>query len=150
MKANRINGKRLTQWALFAFAWALALTLPGCAYRLPAARLPSQQRLRVVANSPEHYVLRLRIRESHEYRVPSDGRVTLDIPGYRAACSVYLFGVIRVQRGASPFTARTMDVLVGGKIVRRLSLKGIAALPADGEGYHLLTVRAEVNRSLPK
>jgi hypothetical protein len=33
--------------------------------------------------------------------------------------------------------------MFGGKIVRQLSLKEIAALPADGEGYHLLTVRAE-------
>ena len=95
----------------------------------------------VVGPSPENYVLRLRIREPRDYQVPADGRVTLDIPGYRAACSVYLFDKLRIQRGANPFTARTIDVVVGGKTIRQLSLKEISALPADSERYHLSTVR---------
>jgi len=104
--------------------------------------LPSQQRLKVAAASPEAYILRLRIREPRDYRVPADGRVTLDVPAYRAGCSVYLFDKLRIQRGANPFTARTIDVVAGGKILRQLSLKEISALPVDPEGYHLLAVKA--------
>jgi hypothetical protein len=104
--------------------------------------LPSQHRLRVVANSPEAYVVRLRINEPHNYQVPADGRVMLDAPGHRAGCSVYLFDKFRIQSGANPFTARTIDLLAGGKVTRQLSLKEISALPVDAEGYHLLTVRA--------
>ena len=103
--------------------------------------LPSQQRLKVAVPSPEAYVLRLRIREPRDYRVPADGRVTLDIPAYRVGCSVYLFDKIRI-RGANPFTAKTVDVVASGKIIRQLSLKEIYALPADPEGYHLLAVKA--------
>lgn len=73
-----------------------------------------------------------------EYPVPTDGRVALDVPGYRGACSVYLFNKIRIRRGANPFTEKTIDVVVAGKLARRLSLEDVAALPTDTEGYHLL------------
>jgi hypothetical protein len=141
MKTRRIQPNRLIAAASFGFASTLNFILAGCAYRLPVPMLPSQQRLKVVSASPDAYVLRLRIREPRDYQVPADGRVTLDIPGYRAACSVYLFDKLRIQGGANPFTARTIDVVVGGKITRQLSLNEISALPADAEGYHLLTVR---------
>jgi hypothetical protein len=142
MKTRRIQSNRLIAAASFGFVLTLNFTLAGCAYRLPAPMLPSQQRLKVVGVSPEAYVLRLRIREPRDYRVPADGRVTLDVPSYRAGCSVYLFDKLRIQRGANPFTARTIDVVVGGRITRQLSLKEISALPADAQGYHLLTVRS--------
>jgi hypothetical protein len=142
MKIGRIKSIPLIPAASFGFVLALNFALAGCAYRLPAAMLPSQQRLKVAAASPEAYVLRLRIREPSDYRVPPDGRVTLDVPAYRAGCSVYLFDKLRIQRGANPFTARTIDVVAGGKITRQLSLKEISALPVDPEGYHLLAVRA--------
>jgi hypothetical protein len=66
----------------------------------------------------------------------------LDVPAYRPACSVYLFNQIRVRRGANPFYEKTVGIVVGGKTVRSLSLKEITSLPVDGEGYHVLTVRA--------
>jgi hypothetical protein len=141
MKTNQIKSKRIITAASFGFLLTLNFTLAGCAYRLPAPMLPSQYRLKVVANSSQAYVLRLRIREPRDYQVPTDGRVTLDVPGYRAGCSVYLFDKLRIQRGSNPFTARTIDVVVTGKITRQLSLKEISAMPVDAEGYHLLTVR---------
>jgi hypothetical protein len=140
MTKDRIEARQFLQMRLFA-ALGLSFVSLGCAYRLPVAAMPSTQNLKLVASAPKGYVLRLRIREPHEYRVPEDGRVTLDIPGYRAACSVYLFDRIRIRRGANPFTEKTIDVVGGGKLTRRLSLKEIAALPRDAEGYHLLTLR---------
>lgn len=86
--------------------------------------------------------MRLRIGEPRDYRVPADGRVTLDVPSYRAGCSVYLFDKLRIRGEDNPFTAKTIDVVAGGKTIRRLSLKEISALPVDPEGYHLLAVGA--------
>lgn len=121
-------------------ALILNLALSGCAYRLPVPTLPFEQHLKVVAIDPQAYMLRLRIRDPRDYRVPVDGRLTLDVPGYRAACKVYLFDKFRINRGGDPFTARTIDVIVGGKITRQLSLKEISELPVDAQGYHLLAV----------
>lgn len=117
---------------------ALTFGLGACAYRLPIASLPYQQHLKVVASAPEAYVLRLQVPEPSGYQVPGDGRVTLEIPGYRAACSVYLFDKIRVRSGASPWRAKALDVIVAGKVKQRLSLKEVAALPVDEQGNHLL------------
>jgi hypothetical protein len=142
MNTSRIKSKRLIRAVSFGFVITLNFALAGCAYRLSPTVLPSQHRLKVVADSSESYVLRLRIRERRDYQVPADGRVTLDAPAYRAGCSVYLFDKIRIRRGANPFTARTIDIVVGGKITRQLSLKEISTLPADPEGYHLLALRA--------
>src|ERR1035441_1340918 len=95
----------------------------------PAGMAPSRQGLRLVAKSPEAYVLRLRIGEPHDYRVPVDGRVTLDVPGYGVPCDVYLLNKIRIRRGANPFSAKTLEIIVAGKVTRQLSLKEIATLP---------------------
>jgi hypothetical protein len=142
MKRRRIQSNGLIAAASFGFVLTLNFILAGCAYRLSAPVLPSQQRLKVVGVSPEAYVLRLRISEPLDYRVPADGRVTLDVPSYRNGCGPYLFDKLRIHRAGNPFTARTLDVIVGGRITRQLSLKEISALPADAEGYHLLTVRS--------
>jgi len=80
-----------------------------------------------------------------EYRVPSDGRVSLDIPPYRAGCSEYLFG-IRIQRGADPFTEKTLDLVVDGKLAGQFSLKQLVALSTDLEGYHLLKAQQRSGR----
>lgn len=131
MKTSRIKSR-------LGFVLAVDLALAGCAYRLPVPVLPSQEHVKVAAASPEAYTLRLRIREPRDYGVPADGRVTLDIPAYRAECSVYLFGKVRIRSGSNPFTAKAIDVIAGGKILRHLSLKEISALPLDPGGYHML------------
>jgi len=141
METPRIHTNRLIAAASFGFVLIFHFTLAGCAYRLPPVTLPSQQRLRLIGASSGPYVVRLRIREPRDYPAPPDGRVTLDVPAYRAACSVYLFDKLRIHGGADPFTAKVIDVVVDGKIVRQLSLEKISALPVDSEGYHLLPVR---------
>jgi hypothetical protein len=118
----------------------LACTLAGCGLALPPVTLPAQVRLKIVARSPETYGVRLRIGEPHDYRVPADGRVTLDVPAYRAGCSVFLLGLARLPNRSDPYTAKTVDLLTGGKPARQLSLKMVSALPVDTDGYHLLTL----------
>jgi hypothetical protein len=117
----------------------LGLAQTGCAYRLARWTMPSQQRLKIVGSSDYAYVVRLRIHDPRDYRVAADGRITLDAPGDHGECSVYLFDVIRVQRGVDPLTAKRFEIVRGGKIVGKLSLKEIGELPVDAEGYHLLT-----------
>jgi hypothetical protein len=117
----------------------LGLAPTGCAYRLPLSTLPSQQRLKIVDASAEPCAIRLRIHDPKEYRVAKDGRITVDVPGDSGECSVYLFDLIPVQRGANPLTAKTFEIVEGDKTVRKLSLKEISELPMDAEGYHLLT-----------
>ena len=118
---------------------SLAL-LTGCAYRMPPRAPPSVERLRIVSPSPEDYSLRLSINQ-REYAVPSDGRVTLQVPAMGGPCGVYLFNKIKVSGGDNLLTAKTLVVAEKGKRVRRLSLNEIAALPVDGEGFHLLAIR---------
>jgi len=101
---------------------------------------PSQHRLKLVAKSPELFAVRLQIGDTREYQVPADGRVTLDVPAYRSECSVFLFDRIRVRGGESPFTAKAVAIVKGGKVTRQLSLKDIFGLSEDREGYHLLTL----------
>jgi hypothetical protein len=122
---------------------AISIASAACAYRLPPAVPPSQYRIKLVANAPDRYNLRLRVHEPRDYAVPADGRVTLAVPAYRAGCSVYLFDKLRVRSGLNPFTKKTVDVLMGGKMVRQLSLKEIAALPTDADRNHVLGISAK-------
>jgi hypothetical protein len=102
--------------------------------------LPSVYRVRIVADSPDRYTVRLRVVDGRQYEVPPDGRLNIAVPAYRASCSVYLFDKIRISSGANPFTAKSVDLAEGRRVVRQLSLKEIAGLPLDAEHYHVLTV----------
>jgi hypothetical protein len=129
--------------SVFALALLLTSTLSGCAYRLPPVTLLTQVRLKVIAKSPDVYGARLRIAEPpREYRFSSDGHVRLDVPAYRAACGVYLFGKLKMPNHADPYTLNLVDLLAGDKTVRQLSLKKISALPVDADGYHVLIAPA--------
>lgn len=123
-----------------AVVCALAALLAGCAYRLQLIAPPEQQRLKIVNTSPDRYAIWFRIRDPRQYAVAKDGRVTLEVPAYRRGCDVYLFDRIPLRRGADPFAAKTVEIVSGGQTVRKISLKEIAALPKDEEGYHLLAL----------
>src|SRR5258708_3765594 len=98
---------------------AIATTLANCAYRLPPATLPSQHRLKIVARSPERYSVRVR---DKEYSVGADGKVLIEFPATRRACSVYLFDRIPISRGPDPLKAKSISVLIAGNAVRTLSM----------------------------
>lgn len=120
----------------------LLVTLAGCAYALHPVTPPNQVHLKIVSSVPELYNLRLRVREPHDYRVSADGRVTLDVPAYRKADTVYLFGKLALPNHSDPYTAKTLEISASGKTVRQLSLKRLNSLPLDADGYHLLRVPA--------
>jgi hypothetical protein len=115
--------------------------MSGCAYRLPVSNLPSEQRLMIVARSPERYVVRVKAPDSAEFPVASDGRVTIDVPRLPRADSVYLFDWIKISSGVQPLTAEAIELVDSGHIAAKFSLAEIAKLPADASGYHIFKIR---------
>jgi hypothetical protein len=98
----------------------LALVSVGvsvCANRMPAAAAPSLPGLRLVADSPRRYVVRLETGGVKDYPVPAAGRLRLEVPGFRRRCQVYLFDWIRIGGGADPLKTWRIEVPVGGKPV---------------------------------
>ena len=102
--------------------------------------LPSVYRVRVVAESPDRYVVHLRVIDERQCEVPSDGRLNIAVPASRAGCSVYLFDKVRISSGTNPFTAKSVALAEGRRVVRQPSMKEIAVLPLDAKQYHVLKV----------
>jgi hypothetical protein len=122
--------------AAFA-AVAATLGLSGCAYRMAAPFLRSQQRIRIVANSPERYTVHV---QTSDYRAEADGRVSFDISMAHRGCSVYLFDRIPIRRMPGSTREKVISVMLNGRPVRRLSLLELSRLPVDGAGYHQLPI----------
>ena len=112
--------------------------LSGCAYRLPALNVLSQERLMIIAKSPERYVVRVQASKSADFPVASDGHVTINVPPLPRACSVYLFDLIKISEGIEPSKTKSIQLIDGADIVAKLSLTEIAKLPADVSGYHIV------------
>ena len=109
----------------------------GCSYALPAPSPPSQERVRVLAASPERYTLRLNSSRSQDFPVPPDGRVTLAVPPFSRGCTVRFLG-IRTSDGYDPLQKWTVTLKVASKTISGLTLNQVAKLPTDAEGFHLL------------
>jgi hypothetical protein len=124
---------------LFLLAMPLLLILSGCAYRLPPYLPPSQERIRVAASAPEHYVLTADFGGATTYNVPHDGRVLIGVPGYRT-CGVYLFNAVKIRGENQPLSDWSVALLRNGKVVRKLSLNRVRELPIDQADYHVLSV----------
>jgi hypothetical protein len=119
---------------------AVAATLSslcGCAYRMAAPLLPSHQRLRILANSPERFSVRV---QASDYRTEPDGHVSFDIATIHRGCSVYLFNFIPISRVPDPEKQKVISVMIGGEPIRRLSFGELSKLPVDGAGYHELPI----------
>jgi hypothetical protein len=112
--------------------------LSGCAYRLPVLNVPSQERLMIIAKSPERYVVRIKASVSADFPVASDGRVTIHVPPLPRACSIYLFDLIKISEGIEPSKTKSIQLIDGADIVAKLSLTEIAKLPPDVSGYHIV------------
>jgi hypothetical protein len=99
---------------------------------------PAQERVRVITASPERYLVHVNVDHAMDYQVPSDGRITLGIPGYRPTCGIYLFNSIKVGGADDPLERWTVTVTSSGRTVRTLSVKQVKKLPTDIDGYRLL------------
>ena len=124
--------------AASVFLYSLVSSTGCIATRMPAPHIAEQLRVRVVAPSPEKYVLRLRMWDPVDKPVGKDGLALLDLPTYRHGCNFYVFNVIPLQRSHDPLTEKQLEVMAGGKVLRRLSLTDLRKLAVDAEGNYLL------------
>jgi hypothetical protein len=114
------------------------LLLTGCVYALRPYNSPSQQRLHLITTSPERYLVR--VAGTQDYPVASNGHVMFDVPRLPRGCAVYLFGIMKIADAKSE-DVRAIQLLREGKMIRKLSLRQIDKLPADGDGYHSIILR---------
>ncbi len=122
----------------FISALLSMLFLTGCVYALRPGNTPSQQKLCLKASSPTDYIVR--VADTNDFPVATDGNVTINIPTLPRGCDTYLFGFIKLNDG-SPERIKAIHVLKDEKIIRRLSLEKLAQLPVDAEGYHVLDLK---------
>jgi len=109
----------------------------GCSYAYPTPSPPSQERLRIVAASPERYTLRLNFGRSQDLPVPPDGKLTVPIPAFSRGCTVHFLG-IKTSNGYDPLKEWTLTVNAAGKAISSLTLRQVARLPTDANGFRIL------------
>ncbi len=149
-RQGEVLAQKRSNFSRHFVALALSSMLAGCAYRRSMPVLPSQQKLKVIAKAPQTYVFRLQLSgDLREFKTEPDGQVTLDVPRYGGGCSVYLFDKVKMPGSADSFRRKSIDVLVGGKVARRLSLKDISLLPTGSDGIHVLIIREGQKRHHP-
>ena len=109
------------------------LVIFGAALALPAYNIPGQYRLHVATKSPEEYVVCVAAMTStNDFPVSPDGAVTLDVPRLPRSCSWMFFG-FSITDG-SPKSLKAIHIMRDGRVIRRLSLRQIEALPLDSRG----------------
>jgi hypothetical protein len=125
----------MTRVVRICYCSLLVLVMTGCVYSLHPYNASTRETLRIQALTPENYVVRLD--ESPNYPVASDGRVSFEVPPLPRGCAVYLFGVVKVADHKSE-DIRAIHILKGERVVHRLSLNQISKLPVGADKAHEL------------
>jgi hypothetical protein len=110
----------------------------SCAYRLPAFVPPSQELIRISANTPEQYAVQVNTGTVTDYDVPHDGRLKVGVPPYRPNCGVYLFNAIKVGGYGDPLRTWSLSISRDGQAVRKVSFRDMQKFPTDEAGYHIV------------
>lgn len=137
---NRRRPRRMpavTQPRLPTLLLVPALCLSSCIYVLQPSNPPYDARLRIRADEPGDYLIRVADETTNEYAVASNGEVRFQIPPLGRGCTVRLFGAIPIQ-DHGPHHREAVSVLRGGKIVKRLSMARIEKLPLSADGFREL------------
>jgi hypothetical protein len=125
---------------LIVAALCLAIGVAGCAIVCGPVHTVPQQKLQVMASSPAIYTIRVTTGEGDgtDTPVPPDGRAAFEVPIGSHHCTSYLFGFIKVSSPTPVEKRRVIRVMLGEKVVRKLSAEDIAKLPANSDGHHIL------------
>jgi hypothetical protein len=123
----------------FLAALPLALICSGCVYSLGVS-LPTPVQMRVASSQPQQHVVRVTRGEQADFPVAPDGAVTFTVPGGYSDCSVYLFGVVEVSDGSGEGVP-VVELRRDERVVRKLSLRQIAKLPADEAGFRVVRLK---------
>jgi len=97
---------------------------------------PPKQRLCIKASFPNHYSVEVK---GSNYPFDADKRVDFDVPIIPRGCSGYFLGM--KYRDGSPYNVRLIGIVERGRMMYHLSLRDIARLPLDEQGYHVLAMR---------
>lgn len=96
----------------------------------------STHQLRIVAPRAASYSVRLSTDPSTGASVPSDGRITVNVPSLR-------WGQMRPL--GIPLTRRThqpdIEVLAEGRVVKRIHVSSVDKLRVDDDGFHLVEIK---------
>jgi hypothetical protein len=120
--------------------WLLVILLAGilsqtcCGYAL-WGDAPSKLRLHLNTPAPSRYAIRVVL--GTQYTPDQNGKVIVDMPGIRE-CDKVPLGIMALRR---THDYRGIRIESGGKVVRRVSLAKLRALPLDEESYHVLTLK---------
>ena len=118
----------------------LSFACEGCTYRLYAYHPPSQERVKIIARSPNLYAVHVDPVDKKAYPVPADGKILVSIPTYRPTCGVYLFNQIKIGGTHDPLGTWAVTVTSGRRTARKLSIRQMQHLMTDSDGYRLLSV----------
>ncbi len=113
--------------------------LSGCVNALRPASQPTEVKLHVQASLPKDFNVRVALEPPKDYLVAPDGRVSFTVPRFSNGCDVYLFGFIKTRDG-SPEKLRVIEVRNAERVMRRLSLSEVTALPTDEAGYNVVKI----------
>jgi hypothetical protein len=96
---------------------------------------PTQYRV-VLSDSSTNYGIRVTWPITNDFVVSKTGEALIDVPALPHGCSLICLGV-KLTDG-SPRSRKVIDVLRGGSVVRRLSLRELDRLPSDSSGARKL------------
>jgi len=131
----------LERITLLALYWFIAACLSGCVIARRVSS-PTEEKFKVQSHHSGDYTIRVTTQSgTNDFAVPSDGRVTVTVPGMGPGCTTYLFGVRAFAvNDESPYTWRVIHVLRGTNVVHSLSLKQASRLRLDADGYRVVKV----------
>ena len=89
-----------------------------------------------VAGTSTNCAIRVTWPITNEFSVSKTGEAVIDVPALPHGCGLVCLG-IRLTDG-SPRSQKIIDVLQGGSVVRRLSLRELDRLPLDNSGARKL------------
>ena len=109
------------------------LAVGGCSLGLPPYNEPFQERIHVIAASPEAISIRIDGGDQGPSAVPKDGRTVVSVPVLPRECSTYLLGLRIKDRSveARPIIQFVRD----GRVIRVLSVNALREMPSDPAGY---------------
>lgn len=100
------------------------------------------QKIHLVTTVPGDYAIRITAREElPDLPLPSDGRITFEVPIGSRYCTPYLFNVLKVGWSTPVEKRRVIAVVRGQKVLRRLSARDISKLETDPDGFQILKLK---------
>jgi hypothetical protein len=113
---------------------SVPLLFCGCVAVDAPSNPPLQQKVHLITSSPADS--KIRVIDSI-FSLDQDGRTEIAIPRLGMHGQLYLLGILKVS-DHSPYRQKSIEILRGEKVVKRLSIDGLSKLPVDDAGYRIV------------